>query len=628
MTTVALSATDLSVTDGLLTLIPPPALAGWELLRLHGREAVAHPFHFDLELAPPGPWDLDEVADAALSQKVTFGVFGHDGRPRLFHGVIDSLSQIPGGRLTVEVVPSLLNLALTADCRVFRDKSVPEVVEAVLGEHGVTDVEWHRSREYRRREVVVQYRETALNFVQRLLEEEGIWYYHRHEPGRHILVFGDSQAAYRSGGVIEAAYRPPTSDEWVHAKDAVHSLCRRRDRRPGRYTLNAFHWPTPAANLTVSARSTCPGAGAGEVYDWSEYASDTQGRDYVRLRMEEEETPHRLGQGAGNHRDLAAGSVLRLNGSNYWVLSVEHSAGEAEYRNGFTVLPAEVAYRPARRTPKPSIASVQSATVVGRDGANADSSEVDADQFGRVQVRFAWDRRPGGAVWARVSQQWAGKGFGSWFLPCVGQEVLLMFIDGNPDLPVIVGSVYHAKAGLPFDPSGTCRGWRTRSVRDSDRSHGNEFSFEDAAGHEEVRVCAHRDLDVRVRHDQTTVVENDDFHFVQGSQIDRVGKDRRSLVNGCSAEKTAGDWLLAVGGKAVIDAAGGLIIDAGGCRLRIGPNGFAVELGGNYVVIGSDEVRVNGQLVKLNCAGAAPGIEAANLPAPVVPEPPPRKGGK
>jgi type VI secretion system secreted protein VgrG len=193
-----------------------------------------------------------------------------------------------------------------------------------------------------------------------------------------------------------------------------------------------------------------------------------------------------------------------------------------------------------------------------------------------------------------------------------------------------MGSMYAGGTDLPFGPAerATLVGLRTHSSPDDSRAHGNELSFADEAGREELRMFAQRDMNVRVQRDGRTVVGNDLFHFVTGNQMGRVGKDRRTLVDGNATEKTAGDWALAVGGKAVIDAAGGLVIDGGGCRLRLGPSGFEVELGSNYIVISADGVRVNGQLVKLNCAGAAPNIGAANVPAPEIPEPPPRAGGK
>lgn len=532
------------------------------------------------------------------------------------------MQKASGNDLNIQVTASIANLAYTADCRVFRNMTVPEVVDLVLSEHGIENVERYFSLEYRKREIVAQYRETAFNFVHRLFEEEGIWYTFRHEQSRHVLVVGDSPAAYRHGGVVESAFRPVHENGERHPFGEVHSLKRKSDRRPGRYSLKAFHWRKPEAPMEVSVGSGLPGAGAGEVYDWSEYDTKPQGEQYARIRMQEHEVSHMRIDGHGDDRNLSAGSILKLENGEFWTLAVDHLASAAGYSNSFTVLPTDVVYRPARTTPRPSIVGVQSAFVVGPvAGVKADGPHVHADDLGRVRIRFAWDRRGDGAVWARVSQQSAGRGQGSWFLPGVGQEVLVSFVEGDPDLPIIVGTVYHNRGDVPFDPSGTCSGWRTRSAEEPDRTHGNELAFDDARGQEEVRLHAQRDLDVIVSHDERTIVGHDQSRVVVGSQADRVGGNRHVLVKGASVEKTGGAWSVEVGGKTSIKATGGLTIESDGSRIQIDSGGIVLQTGDSYIVLEKGGLRLNGTLIKLNCSGAGPRVESIKSPPEPVAEP-------
>ncbi len=629
------------------------------LRSVNGSEGLSQLFRFDLEFAVlEDPLDGDSLASLLLGKQIGFGIALSTGTVRMFDGIVSRFIVGADRRtLQVEFVPWLWLLSRCAECRTFAEMNAREITEAVFAQEKLTDYEFKLTQSYPKYDLCVQYRETTLNFLLRLWEQEGIGFYFRTSKGKHQLVLTDDLLVSAPHSPLSVSYRPGRSAEEYEGKDAVHTWIERHEIRPALYSLNARHWAEPGSELLVSEETTPKGAAAyGEVYDLGEYTKKDEGKRYVRLRMEEEEVTRRTHNGSGNVRALEPGRRFQLahgektaippaltklsSVREYIVTAVEHHAYESDdrqdeaYSNSFLALPAGVPFRPARHTPKPVIHGVQYATIAGPDGkdATANGPEVNADKAGRVRLRFFWDRTPAekSMVMARVSQVWAGRGFGAWFIPRIGQEVVVAFEEGDPDRPIVVGTVYHEARSIPFDlkESQTITGFRTHSTRDDCRSHGNELSFEDATGREEVRMYAQRDMDIRVQHDERTVVGNDLFHFVTGNQMDRVGKDRRTLVNGNATEKTAGDWALAVGGKAVIDAAGGLVIDGGGCRLRLGPDGFEVELGGNYIVISAEGVRVNGQLVKLNCSGAAPGINAANVPDPNVPEPPPRAGGK
>ena len=636
--------------------------AGSPPLRLrsvNGSEGLSQLFRFDLEFAAvEDHLDGDVLAGLLLGKQIGFGITLSTGAIRMFDGVVSRFIVGTDRRtLQIEFVPWLWLLSRCAECRTFAGMNVREITDAVFAHAGFAEYEFKLSQSYPQYELCVQYRETTLNFLLRLWEKEGISFHFRTSNGKHHLVLTDDLLVADPRSPLSVLYRPGPGAEEHEKEDAVHTWVERHEMRPAMYTLNARDWTEPGSNLLVSEETAPKGVAAyGELYDLGEYTKNDQGKRYIRLRMEEEEVGRRTHNGSGNVRTLEPGRRIQLArgvetatlptapkfsfASDYVVTALEHHAYEMDdrqdesYSNTFMALPAGVAFRPARHTPKPVIHGIQYATIAGPDGKDAttDGPEVNVDTAGRVRLCFFWDRTPASKakVLARVSQAWAGHGFGAWFIPRIGQEVVVAFEEGDPDHPVVVGAVYHEARSLPFDSkeSQTITGFRTHSTRDDARSHGNELSFEDATGREELRMFAQLDMNVRVQRDERTIVGNDLFHYVSGNQMDRVGKDRRTLVDGNVTEKTAGNWGLAVGGNAVIDAAGGILIDGGGCRLRLGPAGFAVELDGNYIVVSAEGVRVNGQLVKLNCAGAAPGITAANLPSPTIPDPPPRKGNK
>jgi type VI secretion system secreted protein VgrG len=457
-----------------------------------------------------------------------------------------------------EVVPWLWFLSLSRDCRVFQNKSVPDIAEDVFKGLGYTDYRIQLDKKREAREYCVQYRETALDFVSRLLEEEGIYYYFVHEKGKHTLVLSNgtpgAQACKQSE--VRAA---PQAGRWqqedvilaAHAETVAHA---------GKVALTDYDYEAPSTSLAAQTKtiSKLPGLDKYEVFDFpGGYRKSNEGRTLADVRMEEHESLAHVLRGSGNCRSFQAGLSFTLkehetasaNGTHVLV-EVRHEAdagwstgpdpdrpgplaehaGASEYQNEFVAIPHKVQFRPPRRTPRPTIPGAQTAVVVGKKG-----EEIFTDKQGRVKVQFHWDREgkkdEKSSCWVRVSSSWAGKGWGAVHLPRIGQEVVVSFLDGDPDRPLVTGSVYNAEQTPPFELPGdqTQSGLRTRSSKKGDTKAFNELRFEDLKDKEEIFLHAERDLVIEVENDEKDTVDGARIVVVKGKQKDSTPKVSDSL---------------------------------------------------------------------------------------------------
>jgi type VI secretion system secreted protein VgrG len=501
------------------TPLGPDALV---LVSLRGREQVSRPFAFELDLVSERQ---DVAAKDLLGRPVSFRVTPPGGEPRHFHGHVRRLASGTEVRqearaYRAEVVPWLWFLTLTTDSRIFQEKTALEVVETVFGDLGYSDFEVFVNRSLERRDYCVQYRETDFDFVSRLLEEEGISYWFRHEATRHVLVLSDHAGAFGRTTPYDLEFWDGTTA----APDQVTQWERAQEFRPGRFTHRDFNFETPGQDLTASARTVVdqPGTERFEVYEHpGSYHDRALGADLVNLRMEELEVPATLVRGASVCPALAPGQKFKMarhvlpaeTGQVFVLTSVEHSAWDMShvagagrapgYENSFTCVPDGVKLRPPRTTPRPVVHGSVTAFVTGPKG-----EEVYVDKYGRVKVQFHWDREgqrdEKTTCFVRVAQSWAGAQWAAHFWPRIGQEVVVSFLEGDPDRPLVVGSVYNADTMPPYAlPANRTRsGWKTRSTPKGSAENFNDIRFEDKKDAEEVYVHAERDF--------VRVVENDD----------------------------------------------------------------------------------------------------------------------
>jgi len=525
------------------------------LIRCAGTEEISSPFSFELEM-------LSENHNIAfkdiIGENVTVSILLADGSRRYFNGIISRFSQGRGGseangdtrfsNYTATMVPFFWLLTRTSDSRIFQALSVPDIVEKILKEKEVLDYELKLHGSYDKRDYCVQYRETDFNFVSRLLEEEGIYYFFKHEEKKHILVMADVPDEHKPCPKQETA-RYQISAGGRLEEDVLATLDIAQEIRVGKYTLNDFNFETPATDLKVEAPGQKKlGPGERETYDHpGGYRKRADGDRLANIRMQEEEAVVTTINGSSNCRAFTSGFKFDLkdyyrddmNNKAFVLTSIHHEATqeyipgeedtELSYSNNFSCIPFDVPFRPRRRTPRPVVEGIQTAIVVGPKG-----EEIYPDEHGRVKVQFHWDREgkrdENSSCWIRVSQVWAGAGWGAMYIPRIGHEVVVDFIEGDPDRPLITGRVYHGTNKPPYSLPGE----KTKSTIKSDSSLGgggsNEFRFEDKKGNEEIFLHGQKDWTIAIENDKNQTVGHDETMTIGNNRTKSVGVDQSETI--------------------------------------------------------------------------------------------------
>ncbi|TVR62260.1 MAG: type VI secretion system tip protein VgrG [Gemmatimonadales bacterium] len=467
-----------------------------------GREALSQPYLLELDLRSE---DAGIDAEGLLRTPLSVGIHMPDGEVRRIHGLVRSFG-VRGrrGPLTAyraEVVPWLWFLSLTRDCRIFQGTSVPDIVQEVFEGHGYSDFSFRLTQDYAPREYCVQYRETDLNFVSRLLEEEGIFYFFEHTEEGHTLVLTDYAQAEACMGPeelrVHGGARP--------GMDVITELRQDLSVHTGAIALADYDYLKPSLELRSALGDDEP----NELYDYhhSQFTELADGDRYARIALEREESTRNAIQGRSTCRGFQTGRKFRLDdhfrsdaNQEYLLLEVRHrarsgsfvSGGEPEkldYQNDFLGIPHGTPYRPPRRARKPVVSGSQTARVVGPSG-----EKIYVDEYSRVKVHFFWDRLGGedenSSCWVRVSQNWAGNNWGGMFIPHVGNEVIVDFLDGDPDRPLITGRVYNDEQMPPQSLPAN----HDKSIIEDD--YGNEIVLDATPGDEHIRIYSpsHRSL--------------------------------------------------------------------------------------------------------------------------------------
>jgi type VI secretion system secreted protein VgrG len=600
------------------------------LTGFRGREELSRPFRYELEFRS----ENDAVAAKDIVGKgLTWTVHPSDDQPRHFHGIVSRFTA--GARhgqglrnYRAEVVPWLWLLTRAADCRIFQKMDVKAILKDVFEKFGFKDYAFNLRGSYAQREYCVQYRETAFRFVSRLMEEEGIFYFFKHEEGKHTLVLADQKSAYKEC-VEKAVVYDAAGHRFAHIREWEHQY----EFRSGKTALGDYNFETPADDLTARSSTIVPlpDAKKFELFDYpGGYGVKADGAERTKVRMEEEETPYDVVRGAGTCCTFTPGGTFTLtdhdceseSGKKYVVTSVEHWAHDvshtngdeaSDYGNSFTCIPDQVTFRPARTTPRPVVQGPQTAVVVGPSG-----QDVYVDKYGRVKVQFFWDREgkkdENSSCWIRAAENWAGKNWGVVFNPRVGQEVVVDFLEGDPDRPLITGRVYNADQMPPYELPKN----QTRSAIKSRSSKGgadnfNELRFEDKKGSEQVFLHAEKDMDCRVKNDAREFVGKDRHLIVKGNQTECVERDQHSQVKGERREKIAKDLSQEVGGKRQEKVGGNYGVDAGQeVHIKAGTNlvleadaQLTLKAGACFIHFGPDGLAISGPMVNINSGGAA-----------------------
>jgi len=525
--------------------------------KLQGREALGRLFEYEAELlSEHDEFDLESL----LGQRVGIELDLADGGVRHFDAFVTSFGQL--GRLgelfryRVELRPWLWFLTLTRDCRIYQKRTLPEILREVFEEHGFGDYELRLARDYRKREYCVQYRESAFAFVSRLMEEEGIYYYFRHAPGEHTLVLCDHCGAHGPlNGGARIPFHPRAGEGGLRGREGITGWEAGKRVCSGHYTHTDYDFTKPRAML--QAQAPLPGNhphGRYEVFDYPGiYAQASEGEEYARNRVEELQAGHELLRGKGDARVLAVGGLFKLGehprgdqNREYLITQASYKLhGDAygsvpgreespAYQCEFSCMDSRESYRPARSTIKPVVKGPQTAVVVGRAG-----EEIHTDAYGRVKVQFHWDRygksNENSSCWVRVAQAWAGHYWGGMQIPRIGQEVIVDFLEGDPDRPIITGRVYNAEQMPPWTlPANQTQSGilsRSRSSKGGQISTANAIRFEDKKGEEQLWLHAEKDQLTEVEHDEDKWVGNDRRKTIDGNETTTVHKNRTETVD-------------------------------------------------------------------------------------------------
>jgi type VI secretion system secreted protein VgrG len=634
------------------------------LLGFTGQEGVSRLFSFDLRMLSE---NRSIKFESIVGKKATISFTLPDGEVRHINGIISSFAQGGSSMLenaekptvfshyTATLVPWFWLLTRSSDCRIFQEMTVPEILEKVFKEHGFSDYKNRLQGSFAKREYCVQYRETAFNFASRLMEEEGIFYFFEHEAEKHTLILANSPNEFKPCPLqAKVSYKTIAGQE--RDEDVITDFTMSREVRPGQYTIRDFNFEKPTLDLTANLSGK--GEPKLEIYDYpGEYKTKDEGERLVGIRIQEEDAPQIVINGASTCRSLVSGYRFELQdhyrrdfNKEYVLTAIYHSAdlsesyrssegGESgvDYYNSFQCIVHQAPYRPMRLTPVPVVQGTQTAIVVGPAG-----EEIFTDKYGRVKVQFHWDRDgkydDKSSCWIRVASTWAGKSWGQISIPRIGQEVIVDFLEGDPDRPIIIGRVYNAESMPPY----TLPGEMTKSTIKTYSSKGgggfNELRFEDKKGSEQIFIHAEKDTDFRVKNDQREwigrdsheivkrdrrkLIERDEMVVIKRDLVEEYGRDHHLKIKGKEAIEITSSQSLKINGNAAQEIGGNLTQSVSGNIYLKGmqvviesSTGLTLKCGGNFITLLPAGVFIQGTMVMINSGGAAlPGVPGMLVP--------------
>jgi type VI secretion system secreted protein VgrG len=675
--------------DRLMQITTPLAYDYLLISRISATEGLSRLFSFEVELLheEETPGFQPTVVDATqlLGQGVTVTINQRDGTKRNLNGIVNQFSQ--GNRNTrfsfyyATVVPHAWILTQNHQSRIFQHKTVPDILREVLKDFEVS-YELDPGK-YKPRNYCVQYNESDFDFISRLMEEEGIYYFFEHGETTHKLIIADSPQSHPNcPSKSEIPYfiiqDRPKEDfiTTIRAWQTDHKL------QTGKVTTWDNHFQLPGNKLTATQPSLFnagdnkkleiyeyPGGGArmfDDIDRGGSERSDVQNvfdkkQKMIEVAMQSLDAQYRVISAVSDCSSISSGYKFNftkhIDAGEYVITSVTHEAEqnpsyvsddeiEQPYSNNFSCIPYgknNPPFRPVKKTPKALIQGSQTAYVVGPAG-----EEIFTDKYGRVKVQFHWDREgqedSESSCWVRVAQMWAGNKWGGMAIPRIGMEVIVHFLEGDPDQPIITGCVYNAQTMPPY----TLPDEKTKMTIKSDSSKGgggfNEMRFEDKKGEEQIFFHAQKDMDIRVRNDRRELIGNDrhlivnrdkrdqikrdEHRIIERDQIERIDRDFHRHVKGKMAAKTDGSLSHEVGGSIGEKVGGSHTEDVGQTiYLKAGMNvvieagmQITLKVGGNFVDIGPAGVTIKGTMVLINSGGAAGSASMGGMVAPLDPE--------
>ena len=592
--------------------LPVEGLLFWKLT---GREAMSESFALTLTVLGT---DARIDRSRLLGQPVTVTIPTQSLlTSRYINGKITRVAvsavELTGTRYAVyqlTVEPDLWPMKRDRNLRIFQGQTVPQIVKTLLGEHQV-NVEDKLTGSYRVWDYCVQYQESSLDFISRLMELEGIAYHFSHEADKHTLVLTDAATQHQPFSGYEVIPYHQTPSGGSTDEEGISQWALEDSVTPGIYSLDDYDFRKPNAWLFQAQQNPAsPKPGSIDVYDWpGRFVDKGHGEFYARIRQERWQVEHQQIQATATAAGIAPGHTFTLTNAPFFSDNGEYlvtaagyhfeenryASGEGEtiHRTDFTVIPSAVVYRPAQTTAWPRTYGPQTAKVVGPNGES-----IWTDKYGRVKVKFHWDRLAKGddtsSCWVRVSSAWAGQGYGGVQIPRVGDEVVVDFINGDPDRPIITGRVYNDASMPPWalPAAATQMGFMSRT-KDGSVDNANALRFEDKAGAEQVWIQAERNLDINVKNDESHSTEKNRTQFVGEDETLRVAKNQKSGIKGdviCLTGNSRNDKVV---NNFILSAGNTLRLECGESAIELSKDGSVNIIGNNFNFTAKENAQIN-----------------------------------
>ena len=612
--------------------LPAEGLLFW---KISGREALSEAFSFNLQLlGTDARMDRSKLLGKPVT--VTLPTQGLSGS-RYLNGKITRVAvsavELSGTRYAVyqlTVESDLWPMKRDRNLRIFQGQTAPQIVKTLLSEYQV-NIEDKLTGSYRTWDYCVQYQESSFDFISRLMELEGIAYHFRHEADKHTLVLTDAATQHQPFSGYEFIPYHQTPSGGSTDEEGISQWALEDSVTPGIYSLDDYDFRKPNAWLFQARQNpNSPWPGTIDVYDWpGRFVEHGHGEFYARIRQERWQVEHQQIEGTATAIGIVPGCTFQLTNAaffndngEYLVTAAHYNFEENRYASGadsqtvhridFSVIPSSVVFRPPQHTPWPRTYGPQTARVVGPQGES-----IWTDKYGRIKVKFHWDRLAKGddtsSCWVRVSSAWAGQGYGGVQIPRVGDEVVIDFINGDPDRPIVTGRVYNEASMPPWalPAAATQMGFLSRS-KDGSVDNANALRFEDKAGEEQVWIQAERNLDTHVKNDET--------RSVGGSQTVNITRDHSGKVAGTHFQATqlshdeviGGDFTQKVQGTLTLASGSSIKLVTGQSALILGANGTVTLQCNDFKIDAQGSGQINtGGLLDLNLSKPEPQGEVA-----------------
>jgi type VI secretion system secreted protein VgrG len=648
---------------------------------LDGAEGISRMFEYQVELLAAAGTTIDPKSMIGAKVAVSIALNDKQGS-RWINGIVASFEQCAGDKdfniYKARIVPSMWQLTLSSNCRIYQNKTVLDIVKSVVAEYGLS-LSDQTSGSYKQLEYCTQYSESDFHFVSRLLEESGIFYWFEHTDQDNKLMLGDGRTAYQDCPIsasfpylLTESGQEGSYGAWVNEFTSTATMV------SGKHSTAEYNYKNYAREDVPDVSSASPyGKNAFDEYLYPAGAEGYAGGApdvsksietlFLQTRAVAADAVAEVFRGESNARSICPGYSFTLTANpnsawnrKYLLTSVAHHADQVPsylaadnrdengYSNRFTAISSDLVFKPAQTVVKPRIFGPQTAIVVGESGA-----DINVDSQGRIKVRFFWDKLNSDSstvdcTWVRVAQGWAGNGWGSYFWPRVKDEVVINFLNGDPDNPIITGSVYNAVNTPPYalPDNKTRSGILTRTSPFASASKANELWFEDKSGSEMFGFHAEKDMEISIEHDRVASVGNNDSLTVTTNQTEQignnynikigsnrveqigsnsdisVGSNRTESVGSNDSLKVGSNQSISVGSAYSLNASNTVYINAGmTCVIQAGMQ-LSLVCSGNFITIGPSGVAISGTMVLINSGGAAGSGSAGQTGSPASPNAP------